>query len=118
MGHLAIFAIFMEPTSSVVYLSSGYLICCQSITSPRHAFFEAFFSCKKPTKYALGYSKGEHWGYYSCNEKEVKLLKLARKLPEDSKLWYELRRKLLQGCDLQELIHFLEVCALTEGLSS
>lgn len=116
---LVIFAVFKEPTQgSVVYLSNGKLICSQSLTSSRHVFLEAFFANKKPTKYSKGYSEGEHWGYYSCSEEEVELLKLAKKLPEDSKLWYELRRKLLQGCDLRDLIQTLEVYVLAEKLSS
>ena len=117
MKQFIIFAAFKEPTQdSVIYWGSGYIICAQKLTSPRHAFFKTFFSRKEPF-FSKVYSVDNYWGYYSCNEEEVKLLKLAKKLPEDSKLWYELRRKLLQGCDLQDLIQTLEVYVLAENLS-
>ena len=119
LKYLTVFAVFTEPApGSALYIDGGIVVCSQNLTSPRHAFFNAFFARKKPIRFSKGYSEGEHWGYYSCGEEEVKLLKLAKKLPEDSKLWHELRRKLLQGCDLQELIQTLEVYVLAENLSS
>ena len=113
MGYLAVFATFTEPApGSALYLDGGIVVCSQNLTSPRHAFFDDYFSRKRPIRFSKGYSEGEYWGYYSCSEEEVKLFTLAKQLPENSKLWHEVRRKLLQGCDLEDLIQTLEVCIL------
>lgn len=124
MKHIIAFAIFTDPylqVCSAVFLDQNgrsMFLCRQSLTSPRHAFLEIFFRRKDPIGERITHSFNERWKYYNCNEEEIKLLQLANKLPENSNLWRKLQRKLLQNCDLQELVRFLEICALTEKLSS
>ena len=124
MKYSIAFGIFTSPylqICSAVFLvqnEHSSLICRQSLTSPRHVFLEIFFRRKDPIRERINYFSNERWKYYNCNEEEIKLLQLANKLPENSSLWRKLQRKLLQNCDLQELVRFLEICALTEKLSS
>ena len=123
MKYSIAFGIFTSPylqICSAVFLvqnEHSFLICRQSLISPRHAFLEIFFTRKVPVREREN-SPSERFKYYNCSEEEIKLLQLARRLSENSSLWHKLQRKLLQNCDLQELIHFLEICVLTEKLGS
>ena len=128
MKYRILFLIFTGPylSGSAVFLEQNkhsVLICSQGSTSLRHVFLKNFFARKMPIKTEKVYPYGEnwkycnHWKYYDCSEEEIKLLRLIKKIPENSKLWCELQWRLSQNYDLAELIRLLEICVLVESFS-
>ena len=121
MKTLVIFGIFSDPAGSAVILQTEEKITSllgQDLNSPRHRFLREYFAHRKPLKDRTGREYKGQFSFYEATEEEIKFLRLARKLPANSNLWHKLRRKLLQGCNLKDLTHTLEICALAENLTS
>ena len=121
MKTLVIFGIFSDPAGSAVILQTEEKITSllgQDLNSARHRFLREYFARRRPLKDRRGREYEGQFSFYKASAEEIKFFRLAGKLPENSKFWHKLRRKLSQGCSLHDLIHLLEIYALTENLSS
>lgn len=91
------------------------IILNQPSNSPRGRFLKQLLAKRKIIKQ---FDSSPHFLIREAYKEDPQLFKLASLIPPNSKVWERALEKLNNDCSLKELIDFLELEALAEGLKN